>query len=123
MSGHSNQYVFSYGTLQDKKVQQELFFRTLKVQKAELRGFKLTDVKIKDPEVIRLSGKDVHPGLVVSDDLKAKISGSILEVTLKELAIMDAYEVSDYKRVQADIEDKSVWVYVVSNAESSDLSL
>lgn len=123
MSGYSNQYVFFYGTLQDKKVQQELFFRTLKLQEAELRGFKLTDVKIKDPEVIRLSGKDIHPGLVVSDDLKAKISGSILEVTLKELAIMDAYEVSDYKRVQADIEDKSVWVYVVSNAGSSDLSL
>lgn len=103
--------VFSYGTLQQDSVQKDLFGRLLEGESLEIRGFQVQDVKITDPEVIRLSGKDIHPGIQRTHDKSHVVSGTLLLVTQQELEKMDHYEVSDYKRIKVHQDGKSFWLY------------
>jgi len=58
--------LFSYGTLQDPKVQHETFGRLLVGEPDGLSGWHETQIEITDPEVLRRSGKRFHPVLVKS---------------------------------------------------------
>ena len=53
--------LFSYGTLQFKKVQQDTFGRILNGKKDILRAYKLKDLIIRDENVINSSGINTHP--------------------------------------------------------------
>ena len=55
------QLLFSYGTLQQRDVQQATFGRLLHGTADELLGFHQSMVKIEDPDVVRTSGKTHHP--------------------------------------------------------------
>ena len=52
--------LFSYGTLQQREVQLATFGRALVGTPDVLRGHRLTPLTIRDPKVVRLSGKAVH---------------------------------------------------------------
>jgi gamma-glutamylcyclotransferase (GGCT)/AIG2-like uncharacterized protein YtfP len=105
--------LFSYGTLQDKKVQVAHFGRELQGRRDSMPGYRQTLVEITDPEVIATSGKTHHPIVEPSPDPADEVSGSVFEITAPELAAADKYEVSDYKRVAVKLKSGAqAWVYV-----------
>jgi gamma-glutamylcyclotransferase (GGCT)/AIG2-like uncharacterized protein YtfP len=105
--------LFSYGTLQDKKVQVAHFGRELRGHADAIPGYRQTLLEITDPQVIAASGKTHHPVVVPSADAADEVSGSVFEITAEELAAADKYEVSDYKRVAVKLKSGvQAWVYV-----------
>lgn len=115
------EHLFSYGTLQKEKVQLSTFGRMLSGAQDWLCGFKLTSLKITDPEVLRISEQEFHTILTYTGDLKDKIEGMVFTISGEELLLADKYEVEDYKRVQIQLESGlKAWVYVDVNFKGLD---
>jgi Gamma-glutamyl cyclotransferase, AIG2-like len=113
MDDESAIYLCSYGTLQQEDVQISSFGRLLKGTDDALPGYRQSMIEITDPDVIRKSGKNFHPIVVASDNPADEISGKAFRITEAELAAADAYEVSDYKRIQVRLKSGvGAWVYV-----------
>lgn len=109
--------LFSYGTLQEEKVQRELFGRSLKGRKDELLGFERLTIQVADPEFARTSGKAEHAILKPTSSPSARVAGMALEVTDQELVIADRYEPAEYRRVEASLASGGfAWVYVAASA-------
>ena len=105
-------HLFSYGTLQQEKVQLASFGRLLKGAPDLLPGWKREMVEITDADVFALSGERCHPILVPglpSDE----VAGMLFEVTDQELAAADRYEIDEYKRIGVRLKSGTdAWVYV-----------
>ena len=91
--------LFSYGTLQLERVQLSTFGRLLNGAADAMVGCRLEPVEITDPEVIAISGTNMHTNLALSDDPADEVAGTVFEITAAELAAADDYEVDDYERV------------------------
>jgi hypothetical protein len=105
--------LFSYGTLQDKKVQRANFGRELEGRPDALPGYTQRLVTIADPLVLAISGKRQHPIVQPSLNPQDEVWGVVLELTEPELALADAYEVSEYKRVSVTLKSGvQAWVYI-----------
>ena len=105
--------LFSYGTLQQRKVQLATFGRELPGSADVLRRYQLTPLTINDPEVARLSGKAVHTIAVATGDPDDRIDGTVFELTQAELDAGDRYEVDAYARVEVDLESgRQAWAYI-----------
>lgn len=105
--------LFSYGTLQQANVQLSTFGRLLNGTPDALVGFKNELVEITDPDVLAKSGERFHPIVRRSGDAADRVAGTVFEITAAELAAADAYEVSDYQRIEALLASSSkAWVYV-----------
>jgi len=112
-SEHTQVLLFSYGTLQNKAVQLSNFGRELIGRPDSILGYTESLVAIDDPEVIATSGQTHHPVVQPSLNPDDEVSGTVFEITSQELAAADEYEVSDYKRVFAQLKSGSqAWVYV-----------
>lgn len=107
--------LFSYGTLQDEKVQLKNYGRILTGQTDKLLGYKLTLVEITAKEVIELSGASYHPIIQYTGSHSDKVNGTVFEISQIELKQTDNYEADNYKRVQVLLKSgKSAWVYINS---------
>lgn len=107
--------LFSYGTLQLKKVQLESFGRELNGTKEILTGYKLEKLLITDRTVLEKSEKEFHPIAVPSKDPNDQVNGTLYEISTNELKQADLYEVADYKRIKATFQSgKQGWVYIKS---------
>ena len=105
--------LFSYGTLQQREVQLAIYGRPLDGSPDALPGYRLADVTIRDPEVLRLSGSAVHRIARPSDDPADRIDGLILLLTAEELAATDGYEGENYARTEVDLASgRRAFVYV-----------
>lgn len=105
-------YLFSYGTLQQESVQLASFGRILKGKPDALPGWRREMVEILDAEVFCLSGERCHP-ILVPGDADDQIQGMVFEVSDEDLLRADAYEVADYKRIQARLKSGlEAFVYV-----------
>jgi gamma-glutamylcyclotransferase (GGCT)/AIG2-like uncharacterized protein YtfP len=105
--------LFSYGTLQDKKVQIAQFGRELRGQADSIPGYRQSLLEITDPDVLAKSGKTHHPIVEPSPDPADEVSGTVFEITAQELAAADEYEVSDYQRVSVKLKSGAqAWVYI-----------
>lgn len=105
--------LFSYGTLQQRDVQLANYGRELSGLADTLTGYRLEPLAIRDPEVVRISGKAVHTIARASGDPADRISGTVFSLTEQELAATDAYEVAVYGRVEVTLESgRTAWVYV-----------
>jgi hypothetical protein len=71
--------LFSYGTLQLKQVQLELFGRTLKMESDALIGFKKDKITIKDKTVVGLSGEEEHVIISYSGNDSDVIEGAVFQ--------------------------------------------
>lgn len=112
MSGRTER-LFSYGTLRQANVQQATFGRLLEGAPDALVGFKEEMVRITDPAVLATSGRLFHPIVVRSNDPNDRVKGTVFEITPDELIAADAYEVSDYARIEAELASGvKGWVYV-----------
>jgi gamma-glutamylcyclotransferase (GGCT)/AIG2-like uncharacterized protein YtfP len=110
--------LFSYGTLQLKQVQQELFGRTVPTSPDVLSGYKKETIKIKVESVVSLSGEEEHVIISYTGNSLDIIEGVILSITQDELNEADKYETNDYKRINVHLQSgKTAWVYVKTNKE------
>lgn len=104
--------LFSYGTLQQENVQLATFGRLLGGVADALVGFKQELVEITDPDVLAKSGARFHPIVTCGND-SDRVAGTVFEVTAAELDAADAYEVSDYERIETQLASGlRAWVYV-----------
>lgn len=105
-------YLFSYGTLQQTNVQLELFGVELNGTRDVLTGYVVSEIVITDQEVIRKSGKNVHPILKFTGDRSDEVEGTVFELTDDHLRHADRYEVDEYQRVKAVLKSgKITWIY------------
>ncbi|GAA4177740.1 gamma-glutamylcyclotransferase family protein [Shinella granuli] len=105
--------LFSYGTLQLKSVQLSSFGRLLDGEDDAMTGYRKDMVEITDPDVLRRSGERFHPLVVPSGTAADEVPGKVFRITARELAAADAYEVSDYKRVEVTLKSgRRAFAYV-----------
>ncbi|MFJ6326122.1 MULTISPECIES: gamma-glutamylcyclotransferase family protein [Hyphomicrobiales] len=106
-------HLFSYGTLQLENVQMSSFGRLLTGRPDAMPGFRKEMVEITDPDVLAKSGERFHPIVILSDSYGDAIAGTVFDITAAELEAADAYEVSDYKRIEVVLASGTkAWVYV-----------
>lgn len=112
--------LFSYGTLQQKNVQHANFGRTLLGEKAILTGYRLSEIKISDEQVVKQSGKEYHPILVFTGNPRDEVMGSCFLLTNDELLKADSYEVAEYTRIPATTKDGlTCWIYAATSEVSA----
>jgi gamma-glutamylcyclotransferase (GGCT)/AIG2-like uncharacterized protein YtfP len=105
--------LFSYGTLQQREVQQATYGRLLMGTRDSLTGYRLEPLAIEDADVVRLSGKAVHMIARHTGDPSDRIAGTCFHITDQELAMTDTYEVADYLRAEVQLESgQRGFVYV-----------
>ena len=110
--------VFSYGSLQEERVQISTFGRRLGGQRDELIGFEASSVPIEDPRVAAAIGKTHHANVTFNGSDESRVPGMVFEVSDAELAQVDAFEATfSYERVLAILRSgKHAWVYRYSDS-------
>ncbi|MCX4665267.1 gamma-glutamylcyclotransferase [Streptomyces sp. NBC_01381] len=115
MTSAASHSLFTYGTLQLREVQLSRFGRLLQGRSDALPGYRTTEIRITDPDVIAVSGTDRHLLVVPSGDPADAVEGAVLELTDEELAAADDYEVDDYARVEVTlVSGAKAWAYLES---------
>lgn len=110
-------WLFSYGTLGDRKVQQQLFGREVETVEDRLDGFRIETIEITDPSIIEMSGIDRHPILRRSHGGKG-ISGLALRLSATDLIAADRYEAAEYRRIKVTLASgRKSFVYVRRESE------
>ena len=105
--------LFSYGTLQQREVQQSTHGRFLAGSRDVLSGFRLEPLVISDPDVVRLSGKAVHMIARHSGNPDDRVAGLCFRLNDEELAATDRYEVDAYARTEVELESGNrAFVYI-----------
>jgi hypothetical protein len=114
--------LFSYGTLQEERVQLSTFGRRLQGQEDELPGFEPSSVRIEDPQAAAASGKTHHANVSFNGRSDSRVSGTVFEITEAELAAADRYEqLAAYKRIAARLASgREAWVYVDARSVPGD---
>jgi len=108
-------HVFSYGTLRHAKVQRELYGREVRTTPDSLPGYRLSEVTITDPKVLRVSGTDSHP-IALPGEPSDHVDGAVLSLTPRELAATDEYEVADYVRREVRLSSGiTAWLYAAAD--------
>jgi Gamma-glutamyl cyclotransferase, AIG2-like len=121
MSEPAEVWLFAYGTLQFRKVQEVLFGRFLDGRPDVLPGYIVSPLEITDPDVIATSGTAHHTSVHETGDPHDKVPGTLFRITQAELAAADAYEVADVKRVTVRL-GSGVDAFVYVNARQSTAS-
>ena len=117
MADQYTEFLFSYGTLQQRQVQLDTFGRELAGHADTLVGYQLAQVRITDPKVLASSGQEYHPILHYSGEPTDQVAGTVFAISAAELAAADSYEVDDYQRVTTTLLSGQVaWVYVAANS-------
>ena len=107
--------LFSYVTLQYKKVQIETFGRELQEKKDKLIGYKISMIKINNQNVISKSDESEHPIIKYTGNNKDIVKGALFNINDEELIKADSYEVEEYKRIKVKLDSgEKGWVYIKS---------
>jgi hypothetical protein len=105
--------LFSYGTLQDKKVQIANFGRELSGAADSLPAYATSLIAIRDAGVVVTSGKTHHSIAERSKNPADEVHGMVFKITADELKAADSYEVAEYMRVQVTLKSGlQAWAYV-----------
>ena len=106
--------LFSYGTLQDERVQRATFGRRCEGSPDALPGFELAQVRIDDPAQVAATGLTHYQNARPTARAGASVAGMALDVTEAELAAADDYErPAAYARIAVVLASgTSAWVYV-----------
>ena len=104
--------LFSYGTLQQEPVQRSTFGRVLNGQPDELVGFEQATLTVDDPAFVAASGTSAHTIVTFTGQHGSRVSGTVFEVTDRELESADRYEPEGYRRVETTLASgRRAWVY------------
>ena len=106
--------LFSYGTLQKKDVQIANFGRELAGRSDALPGYTRHMSAVPDPRVIALIGQSEYANLKPSSDPEDAVSGTVFEITERELASADKYEeAAGYHRISVRLRSgDQAFVYI-----------
>ena len=105
--------LFSYGTLQQERVQLLTYGRRLEGTADALRGFHLERLADRDPEAVRISGLKSHLVVRPTGNEGDRVPGMVYLLSPEELEATDRYEGSDYRRVVMELESgRRAFVYV-----------
>lgn len=106
-------WLFSYGTLQDPRVQQTLFGRTFAAVSAALPGFRRGRVPVAPGDTLN-AHLSFYEDAVYTGRAGDVVAGTVLEVTADELIRADGYESpAGYARVEVALASGDrAWVYV-----------
>lgn len=96
--------LFSYGTLQLPEVQRAAYGRLLGGSPDVLPGYRLEELPISDPDVVRISGRPVHVIARATGNPDDRIAGRLFSLTEAELDATDRYEVDAYVRTEVTLE-------------------
>ena len=106
--------LFSYGTLQKKEVQINLFGRILRGEADMLSGYKVCTIEIRDESFLSKGEGKYQQTLVTSKDKNDHIKGTVFEITEEELLLADKYEPENYTRIRVVLDSgKEAWIYTV----------
>jgi gamma-glutamylcyclotransferase (GGCT)/AIG2-like uncharacterized protein YtfP len=107
-------FLFSYGDLQQEKVQVSTLGRRLQGKRDELVGWEECQVAIENPEVAATLGKTHHRNLRCNGIETNRVPGMVFEVTDAELARIDEFEARfAYRRVLGKLTTGGdAWVFV-----------
>ncbi len=102
------EYIFSYGTLQSKEIQMQVFNKLLVGTSDDIMGYKLKDLKIEEE-----FGMTDYFVAIPSENPNDSINGIAFAVSNIDLAKADLFESNSYKRVQITLHSgKIAWIYV-----------
>ncbi len=101
VTSHPDIPLFSYGTLQLPEVQRATYGRLLDGKPDVLIGYRLEPLIISSPEIVEISGLEVHTIARRTGDPADRIPGVVFLLTQAELDATDEYEVDAYARVEA----------------------
>lgn len=102
--------IFSYGTLQSKAIQMQVFSRLLSGTPDQLLGYKLKDLKIEEE-----FGMADYFVAIPSENPSDAIDGIVYSISSKELAKVDLFESNAYKRVEITLKSgTNAWIYLES---------
>jgi gamma-glutamylcyclotransferase (GGCT)/AIG2-like uncharacterized protein YtfP len=106
---NATEYLFTYGTLQQEKIQLSVFSRTLSGFNDSLLGYKLSTEKVAG----------AYPVIQSSDKLTDFVNGQVYMCTNAEILEADKYEGPAYKRIKVILNSgKNAWVYISNSPES-----
>ncbi|WP_281239332.1 gamma-glutamylcyclotransferase family protein [Flavobacterium praedii] len=104
------QKLFTYGTLQDTDVQENLFGRILQGTPETLIGYELSEIQIEEE-----FGLVHYPIIMETKDSNDTISGILYEVTMNDLHQADLYEGKHYKRIEVQLQsNQKAWAYTLA---------
>lgn len=116
-ASHASVRLFSYGTLQQPEVQRATYGRLLAGAPDVLIGYRLAPLTIADPEVVALSGAQVHMIACGTGDPGDRIAGLVYALTPAELSATDDYEADAYARIELRLESgAAAFVYIGPDA-------
>lgn len=99
--------IFSYGTLQAREIQMQVFNKVLTGTRDQLSGYKLKDLQIEEE-----FGMADYFVAVPSENLEDVIHGAVFEISNSELLKVDQFESISYKRVQVKLQSgRTAWIY------------
>lgn len=102
--------LFSYGTLQSKEIQMQVFNKILPGTPDQLTGYKLKDLKIEEE-----FGMTDYFVAMPSENTSDFIKGIVYTISTKDLAKADLFESNAYKRVQIKLKSGvTAWIYIES---------
>ena len=100
--------LFSYGTLQSKEIQMQVFNKLLSGTEDKLLGYKLKDFQIEEE-----FGMEDYFVAIPSENPSDAINGIAFIVTNEDLIKADQFESNAYKRVQITLKSGIVaWIYL-----------
>lgn len=103
----SKEYLFTYGTLQEKNVQFSIFQRYLSGEAAMLPGFVIAKKKVLGQ----------YPVLEHTRNTADLLAGTVYELAPHELILADVYEGTGYQRIEVILQSgKKAWVYAESES-------
>ena len=107
------EYLFSYGTLQEERIQLKLYGRLLKGENDTLPGYTIHLVENKNYDEESGFDEKFHRLAVKSNNDEEGITGTLFELSGEEIIRTDEYEPDGYKRISATLlSGKTCWVYV-----------
>ncbi len=105
--------LFSYGTLQQERVQLQTYGRLLEGTEDALCGYRLERLPDRDPEAVRISGLKSHLIVRPTGIKTDRVAGMVYFLSPDELEATDRYEGSDYRRVVLELESgRRAFVYL-----------
>ncbi|WP_318343493.1 gamma-glutamylcyclotransferase family protein [Flagellimonas baculiformis] len=97
------EHLFTYGTLQEGQVQQDVFGHPLEGHPDTLLGFKKMENAVYGQ----------YPVVIRTKDDKDKVKGTVYTISTADLEKADAYETDAYKREKFPLESGlEAWVYI-----------
>jgi gamma-glutamylcyclotransferase (GGCT)/AIG2-like uncharacterized protein YtfP len=100
--------IFSYGTLQSKEIQMQVFNKLLTGKPDQLTGYKLKDLQIEEE-----FGIEDYFVAAPSENPSDAVDGIVYSISTSDLAKADQFESNAYKRVEITLKSGTVaWIYV-----------